>query len=238
MFEPSPAWPHGALREFVPELFCVLGTNKVQHAGIDLQTSRTMLVVREAGVLTLVNTVRLDDAGLAALEALGTVRHVIRLGAFHGRDDPFYRDRYAAELWALPGSSHADGREPEHVLDETSEPPIRAARLLKFHSARHPEAALWLPHSGGTLVTCDAIQNWSGPDPFFAPDTFAMFSAQGLIREANVPVTWLGACEPRRDDFDRLLALQFCQLVTAHGEPLLEEARERIRASVARAFGE
>jgi hypothetical protein len=236
MFEPSPAWPHGELREFAPDLFFVVGTNKVQHAGIDLQTSRTMLVVREAAALTLVNTVRLDDAGLAALDAVGQVKHVMRLGAFHGRDDPFYRDRYAAQLWALPGSSHADGRAPDRELDETSELPIRGARLLEFQSSRHPEAALWLPHSSGTLVTCDAIQNWSGPDSFFAPDTFAMFDAQGLIREANIPATWLGACEPSRDDFERLLALEFRHVVTAHGEPLLDHARERIRASVERAF--
>src|SRR5262245_30842796 len=116
MYEPSPAWPHGSLRELFPDLFFVIGTNKVHHAGVDLQTSRTMLVVREAGVLTLINTVRLDPSGLEALEALGKVQHVLRLGAFHGRDDPFYRDRYGAQLWALPGSSHADGREADRLL--------------------------------------------------------------------------------------------------------------------------
>lgn len=85
MYEPSPAWPHGPIRAFFENLFFVVGTNKVHHAGIDLQTSRTMLVVREAGELTLINTVRLDPAGLRSLEALGTVKHVMRLGAFHGK---------------------------------------------------------------------------------------------------------------------------------------------------------
>jgi hypothetical protein len=237
MFEHTPAWPHGELREFLPDLFFVMGTNRVHHAGVDLQTSRTMLVVREGSALTLVNTLRLHESGLARLDALGTVKHVIRLGAFHGRDDPYYRDRYDAALWALDGSTRAGGRAPDCSLDEGCELPVRAARLLSFRSAKHPEAVLLLPHAGGTLVTCDAVQNWSGPDPFFAADTFAMFSAQGLIREANVPTTWLDACAPQRDDYDRMLQLEFRHLVSAHGEPLLDTARTRIRESVLRAFG-
>lgn len=236
MYEPSPAWPHGPIRGFFEDLFFVVGTNKVHHVGIDFQTSRTMLIVREAGELTLINTVRLDPAGLRSLEALGTVKHVMRLGAFHGRDDPFYRERYDALLWALPGSAHADGREADRLLSEVTELPLRSARLLEFRSAKHPEAALLLSLEGGILVTCDAIQNWSSVDAFFSAETGAMFAAQGLIREANVPSTWLAACQPQRDAFDRLLTLDFRHLVTAHGEPLLEDAYARVRASVHRVF--
>jgi hypothetical protein len=237
MYAPSPAWPHGPLHEFLPDLHFVMGTNRVHHAGVDLQTSRTMLVVRAGTDLSLVNTVRLDAAGLAALDALGTVKHIIRLGAFHGRDDPFYRDHYGAELWTLPESAHGDGRGPDCVLGEDSVLPLSGARLHVFRSAKHPEAALLLPHQGGVLVTCDAIQNWSHVDPFFSAETGNMFKAQGLIREANVPATWVGACEPKRDDFERLLELEFRHLVSAHGEPLLEHAHARVRESVARVFG-
>lgn len=237
MFEPSPAWPHGLIREFLDDLFFVVGTNKVQHDGVDLQTSRTMLIVREGQELTLINTVRLDPAGLHALEALGTVKHVVRLGAFHGRDDPFYRDRYDALLWALPASAHTDGRAPDRLLRESGELPVQSAQMLEFHSSKHPEAALLLARQGGVLVTCDAIQNWSSVDPFFSEATAAMFLAQGLIREANVPATWLGACQPQPHDFERLLALDFRHLVTAHGRPLLEDAYARVQASVHRLFG-
>ena len=41
--------------------------------------------MREDGALTLVNSVRLDDAGLAALDALGKVTNVVRLGAMRSR---------------------------------------------------------------------------------------------------------------------------------------------------------
>jgi hypothetical protein len=236
MYEPSPAWPHGQITQIFDDAFFVMGTNRVHHAGVDLQTSRTMLVVREAGDLTLINSVRLDAAGLAALELLGSVKQVIRLGAFHGRDDPFYRDRYAASLWALPGSAHADERDADRSLSE-AEAPLRGARVCVFRSAKHPEAALLLPGHGGILVTCDAIQNWARADPFFSAETAAMFEAQGLIRQANIPSTWLAACAPARDDFDALLALDFRHLVSAHGEPLLDDAHACVAARVREVFG-
>jgi hypothetical protein len=47
------------------------------------------------------------------------------------------------------------------------------------------------------------------------------FAALGLIAEANLPSTWLGACQPAREDFDRLIALGFRHLVSAHGEPFM-----------------
>jgi hypothetical protein len=234
MYEPSPAWPHGPLTPIFEDLWFVMGTNRVPHAGVDLQTSRTMLVLRDAKELTLINSVRLDAAGLAELDALGTVKHVIRLGAFHGRDDPFYCDHYGAALWALPGSAHGDGRDADRVLEE---PLPHGARVFVFRSAKYPEAALRLPHGGGTLVTCDAIQNWASADRFFSPETAAVFEAQGLIAPANIPSTWLGACAPARDDFERLLALDFKHLVTAHGEPLLDDAHARIAARVCAVFG-
>jgi hypothetical protein len=232
MYEASPAWPHGHITQVFEGVYFVMGTNKVEHEGLHLQTSRTMLVVREGRDLTLINTVRLDDHGLGELEALGQVRHVIRLGAFHGRDDPFYRDHFGAALWALAGSSYADGRPAHRTLSEASELPIPGARAFVFHSAKHPEAALVLQREGGILVTCDAVQNWDCVDEFFSTETAAMFVEQGLIGTANVPSTWRGACEPTRADFERLLALNFRHLVSAHGRPLLDDAHTRLRATV------
>lgn len=236
MFEYSPAWPHGALQPAFPEVYYVVGTNRTHHAGIDIQTSRTMTVVRDGGSLTLLNTVRLDDEGLAALDALGQVRHVVRLGAFHGRDDPFYCDRYGATLWALPAATHADGRATGRTLAPGGPFPLTDGAVFEFTSARFPEAALLLAREGGILITCDAIQNWDGADRFFSPQCAELFAAQGLLRPANLPSTWLHACQPSPDDFARLLALPFRHLISAHGEPLRDEAHARIAASVAAAF--
>ena len=184
----------------------------------------------------LVNTVRLDEAGLAALDALGRVRDVVRLGAFHGRDDAFYRARYGARLWAVPGSAHADGLAADRELVDGGELPLVGARALVFRSSRHPEAALLLERAGGVLVTCDAVQNWTGIDPYFSPETGAQFEAGGLLRPANVPSTWTHACAPAAADFARLLTLPFRHLVTGHGPPLVDAAHAAVTDGVRRAF--
>lgn len=237
MLEYSPAWPHGALERVFPDVFVVMGTNKTSHAGVDFQTSRTMTVVREAGALTLINTVRLDEEGLRALAGLGEVQHVVRLGAFHGRDDAFYRDRFGATLWALPAASHADGRASDRLLVEGGPFPLADGAPFVFTSACQPEAAVLLAREGGVLITCDAIQNWTHVDRFFSPECGAMFTAQGFIKSANIPSTWVGACKPEVGDFRRLLARPFRHLISAHGEPLRDEAHARVAASVAAVFG-
>lgn len=236
MFEYTPVWPHGSLQPAFTDVFFVVGTNITHHAGVDVQTSRTMVVVRERGELTLLNTVRLDDDGLRALDCLGDVRHVVRLGAFHGRDDPFYCDRYRASLWALPGHSHADGRPTDRELSPHAPFPVSDGRPFVFTSSRCPEAAVLLARDGGVLVTCDAIQNWTEVDRFFSRACGEMFLAQGLIGPANIPSTWRHACQPDAGDFQRLLALPFRHLVSAHGEPLRDDAHARVAASVRAAF--
>lgn len=233
MADYTPAWPHGAIERAFANVFYVLGTNKTHHAGIDLQTSRTMTIVRQGEELTLLNTVRLDDDGLQQLEALGQVKHIVRLGAFHGRDDPFYRDRYGAKLWALPNAEES----ADQVLAVGSPSPLPGANVFVFTSARFPEAALLLEREGGILITCDAVQNWTHVDRFFSEETGAMFESQGLIREANLPSTWRQACAPEAADFRRLAELPFRHLITAHGAPLVDEARKLLRSRIDEVFG-
>jgi hypothetical protein len=76
---------------------------------LPMRFSRNMTVVREGDRLVLINAVRLDDAGLAALDALGKVTDVIRLAGNHGLDDPFYADRYHAKVWVVKGQRYTSG---------------------------------------------------------------------------------------------------------------------------------
>ena len=83
MIDYTPVWPHGEIEEIFPDIFFVTGTNKTTYNSIDFQASRNMLVIREGQALTLINTVRLDDEGLMALDELGQVTHIVRLGALN-----------------------------------------------------------------------------------------------------------------------------------------------------------
>lgn len=73
MTQYSPAWVHGEIKEIFPDLFFVMGTNVTTHEAVELQHSCNMVVVKHGNELTLINTVRLDDKGLAALDCLGQV---------------------------------------------------------------------------------------------------------------------------------------------------------------------
>ena len=65
--------------------------------------SRNMVIVRDGRALSLLDPIRLNDEGEKQLAALGDVKHVIRLGAFHGIDDPYYVAKYQAQMWSQPG---------------------------------------------------------------------------------------------------------------------------------------
>lgn len=105
------ALAHGEIKEVFSDVFLVTGTMRNEFFGSTWQFSRNMIIVREEGRLTLVNSIRLDDTGLAQLDALGEVVNIVRLGDMHGLDDRFYLDRYASRntsdnpvnFWTLPG---------------------------------------------------------------------------------------------------------------------------------------
>ena len=78
----SPAWSHSEIKEIFPNIFFITGTNITHHNNVELQHSRNMIIIRNNDKLSLINTVRLDDKGLAALDALGKVKNIIRIGSF------------------------------------------------------------------------------------------------------------------------------------------------------------
>src|SRR5262249_5343996 len=128
----QPALPHGELREIFGGIFFVTGTSRATFMGLSWQFSRNMTVVREGKALTIVNSVRLNDVGLRALDALGKVTNIVKIGAFHGIDDAFYLERYGARLWALPGATHDNGKVTDVELKVGGPMPIANSRLFVF----------------------------------------------------------------------------------------------------------
>lgn len=75
---------------------------------------RTMTVIRSGTDLCLVNSVRLDTATEAELLKLGSIKHLVSLGSFHGVDDPWYVDTYHPRHWSVPGAEHHYGLKARH----------------------------------------------------------------------------------------------------------------------------
>ena len=95
----SPIYPHDPIEEIQPDVFMVRGSIKLNPV---IRITRNMAIIRHNDELTLVDPIRLSSDEEKHLEALGTVKQILRLGPMHSVDDAYYMNRYAAPLWA-PG---------------------------------------------------------------------------------------------------------------------------------------
>jgi len=230
------AMPHSELSEVFPDVFFVTGTSRPSFGGMDWQFSRNMVVVRDGRELTLVNTVRLDDEALKRLDELGRVAHIVKLGAFHGMDDAFYRARYGARQWALPGMRHEENHASDEELVPSGRTPFAPVSVFSYETSAMPEGLLLIERNDGILVSCDSLQNWAAADRFFDEESSLRMTAMGFIQPANIGPGWRASCKPQASDFARVKALAFRHLLPAHGTPLLDEALDRFSATFKREF--
>lgn len=236
-----PALPHGELREVLPDFFFVTGTLAFPGP-LPMRSSRNMTVVRAQGRLVLVNSVRLDEPGLAALDRLGTVTDVIRLAGNHGMDDPFYAARYGAKVWALRGQRYTAGFDtkaadtyfaPDVEIDGSTTLPLEGATLHRIESSP-PEGLLVLPQHGGVIVSGDCLQNWAAPDEYFNWLARPVMRAMGFMVPHNVGPAWRMQAKPPHADLRAILGLPFGNVLPAHGTPVLGGARELYRPVIDR----
>ncbi len=161
-----PQLPHGKFQEVLPDIFFLTSQTLIGDGKIKSHR-RNMIVIRDGPYLTLVNTIRLDKAGLTALEALGEVNNVVKLGAFHGRDDAFYIDRYSTDLWAPPGMTYKRGEKTTQQIADGQAGPNPDSTAFVLDTPKLPEAILHLGRHGGILIACDCFQNTVQPDENF-----------------------------------------------------------------------
>jgi hypothetical protein len=237
MDELPPALPHGKVEEVFPDVFFVTGTMKTELMGAHWHFSRNMTVVRDRGSLTLINSVRLDDAGLAQLDALGRVTNVLKIGSLHGRDDAFYKAHYRATFWALPGMQLEHGLEADKELSPDGEVPFAGCSVFAFHTTKLPECILRIDREGGIVVACDSLQNWLAPDEFFSDESRRMMTEMGFFQPSNLGPVWMQVAEPQGQDFVRLREWSFRHALCGHGAPLRDTAKEAYTDRFRHVFG-
>ncbi len=230
------AMPHGEFQELFENVFFVSGTMRGEFFGSEWQFSRNMIVIREQSDLTLVNTVRLSDDGLTKLDALGTVKNVVRLGGMHGYDDPFYVDRYKAAYWVTKGMPDDKGLAVDHELEEGSALPFGQSSFFRFTTTKIPEGILRLDREGGIMLSADALQNWEKPDEFFKQETVETMKGMNFFQKGNCGVAWMHFSEPAAEDITRLSKIPFAHALCGHGEPLLGDAQAAYHATFKRLF--
>jgi hypothetical protein len=236
-----PALKHGELREVLPGLHFVTGTIKLPGP-LPVRFSRNMTVVQRGDGLVIVNSVRLDDAGLAGLDKLGKVTDVIRLAANHGVDDPFYAERYGAKVWVVKGQRYTAGFKtsspttyftPHHEMDASTVLPIDGAKLFVI-DATPPEGMLVLPEHGGVVISGDCLQHWATIDEYTSWLARRMMPLLGFIKPHNVGPAWFKQSKPPQDQMRAILDLTFANVLPAHGGAVVGDAREQYRAAIER----
>jgi len=232
----SPVYDHDPIEEIQTDVFMVRGCIKMNAL---MTITRNMAIVRHAGELTLVDPIRLSPSEEKRLEALGEVKRILRLGPSHGVDDPYYMDRYGAQLWA-PGPSNAHPEpEPTLIFDASTELPFPEAEVFCFQGLKQPEAALLLQRGKGLLITCDAIQNYGD---YRHNNLFArlLMPFIGFPKTTIVGPIWVKMMTPEggnlESEFRRLLQLEFDQLLSAHGSLLETGAHEACVRAVDKTF--
>lgn len=236
---PFPAaQPHGELKKLFDDIYFVTGSSRM--AKPPLAFSRNMTVVREGDALTLINSVRLDESGLKALDALGRVEHVLCIAGFHGMDDAFYKDRYGAKVWAMEGHIYASGVNTrpseadayfhaDTAMNEETELPISGAKIYAFKTSGPPEGLLVLEREDGIIVSGDCLQNWHRTDRFFNIAAKVAMRTLGFIKPHNLGPGWLKSAKPDPSEIQGILDLTFEHVLPAHGEEVIGNAKQAYR---------
>ena len=237
---PDPQ-PHDAPKQIGEDLFVVHGSVKLMPI---MRITRNMTIVRNGTELTLIHPVRLNDEGLLQLDALGEVKHVLRIAPYHGMDDRFYVDHYKAKMWSFEGGTTYTEPTITNPLTAGGELPFPNAELFAIDHLKEPEGVILLERDTNVLLTGDAIQSYSTPPhmPHTAWLTRKIMPFAGFPNKTIIGPVWVKqlATDPvaLKSEFERLLTLEFDQLLSAHGTFVERGAHAEVEAAFDAMYGQ
>ncbi len=214
---------HGKLVTIFPDVLLVKGTMRL--FGV-FRYSRNMTVLKSGNSLILVNPVRLSSEGEEALLAHGSIDHILKIGSLHSVDIPYYMDTFSPKLWMLNDDKSLDDYKADDVLNDHPTLPFLDLKVHVFEGSKIPEAVLVMPSNGGVLLSCDSLVNMTADDEH----------ANGLVRTLSrllpkptyIGPNWVKIAKPSKKSLTDILDFEFKHLVPAHGDPVLENAKEEL----------
>lgn len=238
MNEPSypPSYPHDAVVQIADDVFMVRGSMRMNAL---MRITRNMAIVRHDNELSLINPIRLSAAGERELTSLGKVKRIIRLGPFHGMDDPYYVGQFKTELWCQPGGKSYRQPPIDVELSAGCDLPFPDAELIPFEGTKQPESVLHLSRGKGLILTCDAIQHYGDyrHNNWLARIVMPFIGFEKTTLVGPIWLKYLAADSAVLETaFRRLLSYEFDALLAAHGSFLARGANDAVRAAIDRAF--
>jgi hypothetical protein len=145
MSEKSKIYPHGEIEKIAENIFMVRGSIRMNPL---VRITRNMAIVRQGDELSLINPIRVSREVELQIEALGSIKHLFRLG------------KYSALMWAQPNGTTYTVPEIDNEISAECQLPFINAEIIEFNGSMQPECVLLLKVGKGLLLTCDAIQNY------------------------------------------------------------------------------
>lgn len=236
MSEKSKIYPHGKVEKIDENIFMVRGSIKMNPL---MRITRNMAIVRQGDELSLINPIRVSREVELQIEALGSIKHIVRLGAFHGIDDPYYSEKYSASMWAQSGGSTYTVPKIDNEISAGCQLPFLNAEIIEFNGSMQSECVLLLKVGKGLLLTCDAIQNY-GDYSYNNLLAKLLMPLIGFPRATIVGPIWLKFMTPEKQsleaEFRKLLNLEFDSLLAAHGTLLEAGAHAAVEKAINKAF--
>ncbi|MGH8516463.1 MAG: hypothetical protein ACREUE_03280 [Panacagrimonas sp.] len=204
--------------------------------GLQIRFGRNMTAVLAPDGWVLFNPVRLSEAAEQELLSRGPIRHAVRLGTYHGRDDAYYVDQLGVDFWCVPGVHEHPEPRGAKAITEDGPFPLAGAKVVIFRAASRAECAVFVPEHR-LLLTCDSVQNYE-KDPLLSPLARIVMYPMGFFTPCVIGPLWLKWTTPlgasQRADFERILGLDFDNLIGGHGTPKLGGAKAALARNVAR----
>ncbi len=224
--------PHGDLEPLGPGVWQVTGA-------LPFPVKRNMTIARLSdGTLLFHSVVAMNDAGMAALDALGAPSILIVPNAGHRMDAPFYKARYPNVRVVCPAGKRTKIEEVVAV-DATSEdalPPL-GVRLHALDGFKLGELAYELDTPGGKLLMItDALGN-ADVQPGLG-GWLAANIACGVKGRLGVPrfIRWAFTRDKKvaRASIQRLAVIGGVGVITvAHGKALTDRCDEALTEAAA-----
>jgi len=234
------ALPHDPILQIADDLFVVYGSIMLNPV---MRITRNMTIVRHGNELTLINAVRLSEDGLQSLDALGEVKHVMRLGPLHGYDDEFYMNRYSPNFWGFDDGVTYTTPKVSHPLKAGGELPFPDAELVVFSDLKQTEGVIVLQRGSGVLLTADVLQTYSTPPhmPHTPWLVRKLMPFAGFPNETLLGPIWIKLLVQDKPQFEaeirQVLEFKFDQMIAAHGVFLPNNAKQEVAAAIDKAFG-
>jgi hypothetical protein len=228
---------HLPLRECFPNVW--LASSQITMGvplKLTIKFSRNMVAICESDGWVLLNPVRLSERAEAELLAKGPFKHAVRLGTFHGRDDRYYVDRFGVEFWGVKGQQTYAEPKFSREVTEQGPFPIADAKIVIFKAATQAECVVCLPQHR-LLLTCDSVQHYEN-DSLISTLGKLVMRPMGFFTPCVIGPPWLKMVTPPggslRGDFERVLALDFDNLIGGHGTPKIGGAKQALARNVAK----